>query len=82
MKIEVNIPDYFDNFKYNEHDIKMMIGVMLYEKRVLDSGFSAEAIGVSKYEFIRDMGKYGKSIIDISVKDFERELDNAKKQRI
>jgi predicted HTH domain antitoxin len=63
MQITLNIPPAAD-LKMSEFDLKMTIGVALYEKGVMSSGFAAEILGIPRADFIRNMGKYGRSILE------------------
>jgi hypothetical protein len=65
MKITIDFPDRYLT-KLTEHDIKMILGVSLYEKVVLGSNECAGAVGVDYSDFIMEMGKYGESIFDLS----------------
>jgi len=63
MQIVLNIPPDKD-LGMSEFDLKMTIGVALYEKGVMSSGFAAEILGITRADFIRNMGKYGRSILE------------------
>ena len=63
MQITLNIPPTAD-LGMSEFDLKMTIGVALYEKGVMSSGFAAEILGIPRADFIRNMGKYGRSIFE------------------
>ena len=78
MEIVLNIDNRFKR-EYSEYDIKMFIAVCLYEKGILDSGAAAESIGMDYTDFIMDMGKYGKSIFDMSEDEIERDVKNAER---
>jgi hypothetical protein len=74
----IEIPDIFLK-DLNEHDIRMIIGVSLYEKDVMGTDECAEAIGIEHSIFIREMGKYGESVFDIPENEMRRDLENAKR---
>jgi hypothetical protein len=76
MDIIVKIPDIFKN-DLNGHDIRMIIGVSLYEKEIMGSNEIAEAVGVPYDIFIREMGKYGESIFDSGLEDVSDNFKNA-----
>jgi len=59
MQITLNIPPTAD-LGMSEFDLKMTIGVALYEKGVMSSGFAAEILGIPRADFIRNMSKYGR----------------------
>jgi predicted HTH domain antitoxin len=79
MKFEVNLPD--NSYKdYTEHDIKMIMASALYDKGVVAAGYAAESVGIEKYTFINEMGKYGVPVLNLSVNDAERIVENAKRR--
>ena len=55
--LTINVPD-----SVNETDVKMQLAAQLFEKGVLSSGQAADLAGISKREFIENVGKYGVSI--------------------
>jgi len=77
MKITLDIDDKFDA-QYSEHDLKMFAAVGLYEKGIMCTGDLARAVGMSRADFILEMGKYGESIFDMSEDEINRDLENAK----
>ncbi|MCL2069746.1 MAG: UPF0175 family protein [Treponema sp.] len=77
MQIILNIPPGID-LGFSEFDLKMHIGVSLYEKGLMSSGFAAEILGIDRADFILNMGKYGKSIFDISDEELKKDMDIAK----
>ncbi|WP_026450692.1 UPF0175 family protein [Aequorivita capsosiphonis] len=66
-KIEINIPDAVD-----EKTFKMEIAAFLFEKEVLSSGQAAKMVGISRREFLEDVGKYGVSIFGETWEDLEK----------
>jgi predicted HTH domain antitoxin len=65
MQIILNIPDHI-KLDASEHDIKMHMACKLYETGLLDTGYAAKSIGITRREFIENMGKYGASIFNLS----------------
>ncbi|MBN2260007.1 MAG: UPF0175 family protein, partial [Clostridiales bacterium] len=43
----------------------------LFEKGVLSSGQAADLVGITKREFLENIGKYGISIFGESIEDIE-----------
>jgi predicted HTH domain antitoxin len=76
MKITLDIDDKFNN-KYSEHDLKMLAAVGLYEKGIMCTGDLARAVGMSRADFILEMGKYGESIFDLPEDEINRDIENA-----
>ncbi|MDC8000644.1 UPF0175 family protein [Aequorivita todarodis] len=66
-KIEINIPESVDEKKF-----KMEIAAFLFEKQVLSSGQAAKMIGISRREFLENVGKYGVSIFGETWEDLEK----------
>lgn len=52
-----SIPD-----SVNEMDVKMQLAAQLFQKGVLTSGQCADLVGITKREFLENVGKYGVSI--------------------
>jgi predicted HTH domain antitoxin len=77
MKITLDIDDKF-NDQYSEHDLKMFAAVGLYEKGIMCTSDLAQAVGMSRADFILEMGKYGESIFDMSENEINRDIENAK----
>jgi len=62
-----NIPD-----SVNETDVKMQLAAYLFEKGILSSGQAGDLVGISKREFLENVGKYGASIFGESTDDLEQ----------
>jgi len=77
MKIILDIDDKYKN-QYSEHDLKMLVAVSLYEKGIMCTSDLAKAVGMSRADFILEMGKYGESIFDLSEEEINRDIENAK----
>lgn len=59
----------------NEKEVKMAVAAILFDKGILSSGQAAEFAGVSKREFIENVGKYGVSIFSENAEDLTIPLD-------
>jgi len=77
MKIMLDIDDKLKT-QYSEHDLKMFAAVGLYEKGIMTTGDLAKAVGVSRADFILEMGKYGESVFDMNEDEIKRDVENAK----
>lgn len=64
--LTLNIPD-----SVNEIDVKYQLAAQLFEKGIMSSGQAAELIGISKREFLENVGKYGVSIFGERIQDLE-----------
>ena len=53
-------------------DFKMHLAAQLYEKGIMSSGQAADLAGISKREFIENIGKYGVSVFGESVEDIDK----------
>jgi predicted HTH domain antitoxin len=62
-----NIPDSVD-----EIDVKMQLAAHLFEKGIMSSGQAAELVGISKREFLENIGKYRVSIFGESIEDIDQ----------
>ena len=68
MKIlTIKLPDTVD-----EMDVKMQLAAQLFEKGTLSSGQAADLVGISKREFIENVGKYGVSIFGENAEDIDK----------
>jgi len=64
--LTINLPDTVD-----EKDVKMQLASQLFDKGILSSGQAADLVGISKKEFIENVGKYGVSIFGETVEDID-----------
>ena len=78
MNITINIPDDI-NFNLSEFDLKMLIGISLYEKGIMSTGFASEILNIDKADFILSMPKYGKSLFNIGREELKKDLEVAEK---
>jgi predicted HTH domain antitoxin len=65
--LTLNIPD-----SVNELDVKMQLAAQLFAKGIMSSGQAADLAGVTKREFLENVGKYGVSIFGEGIEDIER----------
>jgi len=56
----------------NELDFKMQLAGLLLEKGIMSSGQAADLVGISKREFIENIGKYGVSVFGESIEDIDK----------
>ena len=77
MQIILDIPSD-TNLGMSEFDLKMIIGVSLYEKGIMSSGFAAKILGIERRDFILNMGKYGKSILEKTEEELKEDAIIAK----
>ena len=77
MKVTINVPEDID-LGLSEFDLKMHIGVSLYEKGILSSGFAAEILGIDKTDFILNMARYGRSVFDKAEEEFAKDMEVAR----
>lgn len=64
--LTINIPEETD-----ENAVKMAVASILFDKAILSSGQAAEFVGVSKREFIENVGKYGVSVFGETESDLK-----------
>jgi len=75
MKIlTLQIPDSVD---MNEKEISIMLASQLYDKRKLSLGQAADLVGLTKREFMDELGEYGVSIFGETLEDIDRDIQNA-----
>jgi predicted HTH domain antitoxin len=56
----------------DEKMVKMLVAASLYENEILSSGQAAELVGISRREFLEEVGKYQVSIFGETPEDLER----------
>lgn len=55
----------------NEHETKMLIASLLFEKGIYTSGQAAAFVGITKRAFIEQVGKYGVSVFSETANDLK-----------
>ncbi len=73
--LTLNIPEGLD---IDEKEAKTLLAAKLYEKGSLTLGQAADLSGYSKRTFMELLGDYGVSIFNLSDKELETEILNAK----
>lgn len=53
--LTITIPD-----SVNELDVKMQLAAQLFGQGIMSSGQAADLAGITKREFLENVGKYGK----------------------
>ena len=54
------------------HQVKMIIAASLFEQGILSSGQAAELVGITRRQFLEEVGKYGVSIFGETDEDLEK----------
>ena len=65
--LTINLPDTVD-----EKDVMMQLAAQLFDKGILSSRQAADLVGISKKEFLENVGKNGVSIFGESVDDIDQ----------
>jgi predicted HTH domain antitoxin len=65
--ITINLPEEVELDK-----VKMIIAVSLFEQGILSSGQAAELVGISRRQFLEEVGKYDVSIFGENETDIEK----------
>lgn len=68
--ITLNLPEGVELDK-----IRMIIASSLFEQGILSSGQAAEMVGITRSQFLEDVGKYGVSIFGETAEDIEEVSD-------
>ena len=58
-------------------EAKMAMAAKLYEMKRLSSGMAAALVGISRVQFLAELGRYGVPVIDLSIADLESDVANA-----
>jgi predicted HTH domain antitoxin len=68
--ITINLPE-----EAELDNVKMIIATSLFEQGVLSSGQAAELAGITRRQFLEEVGKYGVSIFGETAEDIEKASD-------
>lgn len=74
ITLTLDIPETLD---FDEWDVKMFLASRLYAETKLTAGQAAQLVGVSKREFIEQLGNYDVSLFSESVEDLKHDVENA-----
>ena len=65
--LTINLPEEVELYK-----VKMIIAASLFEQGVLSSGQAAELVGITRRQFLEEVGEYGVSIFGETEEDLEK----------
>jgi len=68
--ITINLPEEVELDK-----VKMIIAASLFEQGIMSSGQAAELVGITRRQFLEEIGKYGVSIFGETAEDIEKLID-------
>ena len=74
--LELKLPD---SVQLSEFDIKMTLAAKLYEDGTLSGGQAADLVGISKRDFLEQIGKYGVSIFGYSAEELRDDVKRLRK---
>ncbi len=72
--LTLTLPDSVD---VEKGDVLMMIAARLYDRGILSQGQAAELAGVTKRQFIEELGSYGVSVFNYPASEIARDVKNA-----
>lgn len=58
-------------------EVRRAAAAKLYEMGKMSSGRAAELAGMSRIQFLQNMGHYGVSIFDLTQEELDRDFQNA-----
>ena len=58
-------------------EVRMAAAAKLYELGKISSGRAAELAGISRVQFLRNAGRYGVAIFDLTEEELAQDLRNA-----
>ena len=61
----------------NEKEAKMILACHYYESGIFTTGQAAEMVGITKRQFIEQMGQYQASLFHLTPEDLESDFRNA-----
>lgn len=68
--LSINLPEEVELDK-----VRMIIAASLFEQGILSSGQAAELVGITRRQFLEEVGKYGVSIFGETPEDIEKLSD-------
>lgn len=68
--LTINLPEEVELDK-----VRMIIAASLFEQGILSSGQAAELVGITRRQFLEEVGKYGVSIFGETAEDIEKLSD-------
>ncbi len=68
--LTINLPEEVELDK-----VRMIIAASLFEQGILSSGQAAELVGITRRQFLEEVGKYGVSIFGETAEDIEKVND-------
>ena len=68
--ITLNLPEEVELDK-----VRMIIASSLFDQGILSSGQAAEMVGITRRQFLEEVGEYGVSIFGETAKDIEEVSD-------
>jgi len=71
--LTLNLPVDID--QEQEQELKMAVAAVLFDNGTLSSGQAAEFAGISKREFLENVGRYGVSIFGETPGDLDKPLE-------
>ena len=82
LMIQIEVPEeIFLSLKETPEEFTQEVhraaAAKLYEMGKMSSGRAAELAGMSRIQFLQDMGHYGVSIFDLTHEELEQDLQNA-----
>lgn len=72
--VTLNLPD---NLDLNEKEISTLLAAQLYDLGKMSLGQAANLVGLTKEEFMDELGKYKISIFGETLEEIEQVLKNA-----
>ncbi|MCC7309046.1 MAG: UPF0175 family protein [Acidobacteria bacterium] len=74
--LELKLPD---SVQLSDFDIKMTLAAKLYEDGTLSGGQAADLVGISKRDFLEQLGNYGVSIFGYTAEELREDLKRLRK---
>jgi predicted HTH domain antitoxin len=71
--LEINIPKALVD-DLGESELKLYLAIMLYKERKISAGQAAKLAGLSRRDFMYELGKHKESFTNISAEELEEEL--------
>jgi predicted HTH domain antitoxin len=76
-KMQTVVLDVPESTEMSEQQIRMFVAAKLYEAGRLNSGLAAEMAGVTRRDFLEQVGEYGVSIFDQTIDEVLSDMNHA-----
>jgi predicted HTH domain antitoxin len=78
MEVIIKVPD---DLGLTDRELRMNLAAKLFDQGLISSGQGAAMVGISKTEFIRQIGRYGVSLFQYTADEMLEDLQHGAPNR-